>query len=430
MIRHDRTNRIVLVATILGAAGAAFADLAPGRLGLLAAGALVCLVAFVFWPWAVLPVGLVGATAIIPALGDGHVTFIVEVHAGVLATGAVALVTRRMLSLPGDEPVRTIVDLPMLVLAGIVLVAAGYGLTLGNARHDIFIAAYELAVAPAYFFLATHTLTSEYRLRAAGILYVVLAGGLAVSQFTQPGRHGGLLSVLVLPSLLVTASRLRGVRRAGIVLLIAGFAADITLAAYRAMWLATGLALLVLFVRAKGPIRRAVSVAALTGVLLTANAVLLSAGAHARAVLVGQELHQSAGYRASEAAVGLNVFDHRPLLGGGLGQSVPDIYLPDFAVTNVGPTYHVFYVMILANMGLMGLVAMLWPLLRALRAGLAHADGHSLAFACLTCGFLASAAFAGPTDGHWELGLLPALTLLTARLENKAPSSYALEGAR
>jgi hypothetical protein len=41
----------------------------------------------------------------------------------------------------------------------------------------------------------------------------------------------------------------------------------------------------------------------------------------------------------------------------------------------------------------------------------------ALAFAALTCGFLVAALVSSPTDGHWELGLLPALTFLTCRPE-------------
>jgi hypothetical protein len=380
-------------------------------------------------------VGIIGVTAPAAWLGDGHLTFIVGAHIGVLALGALALLLRRAVSAPGDEPVRTGADVPMLGMAAITVLAAGYGVACGNAHHAVLVAAYELAVIPAYFFMATHTLTSPHRLRAAEILYVVCAAGLAASGFAVPGRHGGLLSVLVLLPLLVSASRLRGWQRAGVVVSIAGFTMDVTLAAYRAMWLAAGLALLIVCFRAAVTVRRTAAAVAFTGALLTLSAVVFSAGVRARTALVGQELHQPAGYRLSEATVGMNVFAHRPLLGAGLGQTVPRVYLPGFAVTTVGPTYHVFYVTILANLGLLGLVATLWPILRTLRVGLASQNGHAVAFSCLTCGFLAAAAFAGPSDGHWDLGLLPALTLLsaradTARADTPGTAAHKLEGVR
>jgi hypothetical protein len=80
--------------------------------------------------------------------------------------------------------------------------------------------------------------------------------------------------------------------------------------------------------------------------------------------------------------------------------------------------------------GLLGLAVTLWPILRAAKAGMATRDGYALAFSCLTCGFLAAAAFAGPSDGHWELGLLPALALTAARAERPPTCSLNPKGAR
>ncbi|MDJ0341177.1 O-antigen ligase family protein [Streptomyces sp. H10-C2] len=419
-----------LAAAALGAGGAGLAELPSARLGILLAGALVCGVAFVLWPWSVLPAGVIGGVGATTLLSDGHVTFVVEVHAGVLAVGCLALLARKVVSPGCDKPIRTVADGPMLGFAAFILLAAGYGLACGNTPHQVLIAGYEFAVVPAYFFLATHTLTSPQRLKAAGILYVVGAAVLAASDLTTPGRHGGLLSVLAIPPLLVAVGRLRGWRQVGLLLLIAGFTVDATLASYRAMWLVTGVALLILLIRGTASVRRGVAAAVITGALLTVSVATFSTGAQARSALVGQELHESAGYRAQEASIGLNAFTTRPLIGHGLGQSVPHVYLPDFAVTDIGPTYHVFYVMILANLGLVGLALMGWPLAQALRGALASRDGQALAFASLTCGFLAAAAFAGPTDGHWELGLLAALTLMSSRAGTGLAGSCSLGGTQ
>jgi hypothetical protein len=419
-----------LAAAVCGILGASLLDLVPGRSSVLAAGAVLCLLVFVLWPWSVLPVGVVGVTAATPLLGDGHLTFIVLLHTGVLALGSVALLLRRIVSAPGDSPVRTIADAPMLAMVAIVLLGGGYGMESGNDPHKVSIAAYELGVIPAYYFLTTHTLTSPRRLRAAGILYVVCAAGLAASEFAQPGRHGGLLSLLALPPLLIAAGRVDRWKRAGVALLLAGFTADLVFASYRAMWLAAAVALVLLLARTTAPIRRAAITAGVCGTTVMLLAAASSAGAHSRSTLMGDELHQGAGYRTSEAAVGLQVLAHRPLFGAGLGQTVPHVYLPGFAVTDVGPTYHVFYVMILANVGLLGLAVTLWPILRAAKAGMATRDGYALAFSCLTCGFLAAAAFAGPSDGHWELGLLPALALTAARAERPPTCSLNPKGAR
>lgn len=197
-------------------------------------------------------------------------------------------------------------------------------------------------------------------------------------------------------------------------LVAAGFTADVVLASYRAIWLAAGLAILIMVVRGGPVIRRGVAWTVTGGILLLAG-LSLSAGVRERSSVMMTAFGRSAGHRAPEAAVGVDVFATQPIAGAGLGQSSRDIYLPGMGMTDVGPVYHAFYVLVLANFGLIGLCAVLWPVLRTLRVGFADRDGMPLAFTALTCGFLVGAFFAGPTEGHWELGLLPALTLLTAR---------------
>jgi hypothetical protein len=417
-----------LVAAMLGFAGASLVELLPGRVAVLSAAALLCLVAFILWPWAALPVGIVGGIAATKALGSSDVTFITAVHVGVLAVGCLALLMRRAAASADDEPRRTRADGAMALLALIVLAGALFGLARGYPLHRVLIAGYEIGVIPAYFFLTAHTLTTPHRIKAAALLYVAGAGALAATELTTPGRHGGLPSVLALPPLLVTVHHARGGQRIGAIAAIALFAADTTVAGYRAMWLAVGVSLVILLIRGTSRIRRNVVMAVLAGTVLIVCVAAVSAGLRARAALSGHRLHDPAGYRVPEAAIGLRVFTDWPLTGAGLGQTTPHTYLPTFRITDVGPIYHVFWVMILANLGLIGLIAVLWPLLRAARLSLVARDGTALAFGSLTCGFLAAAAFAGPTDGHWELGLLPALTLLTTRTGTRRAGPSAIRG--
>ncbi|MEB3369995.1 O-antigen ligase family protein [Saccharopolyspora mangrovi] len=406
------TSSAVAVAAALGAGGTYLMELLPGDVNGFLAGALVCCIAFVFWPWAVLPVGIVGGVIATKVTGETDVATIVLVHTGILVAGCLALLARHLTSSAEDGPRRTIADGPMALLGAVVAVAALYGLARGNAAQSVLIATYHIGIIPAYFFAATHTLTNPHRLKAAGVLYIAAAGALAAVELTMPGRHGGLLSVLAIPMLLIAASRVRGWRQGGLISLIALFTTDVILASYRAMWLAFGLALLILLVRGTARVRRSALIGIGTGALFLATASVASAGLHRRAAVLAEYVDDSSGYRLSEMYVGLRVFSDRPLIGEGLGQTTPQVYLPDFMITDVGPTYHVFWVMILANLGLIGLVVVLWPLWRALRAGWVERDGHALAALALTCGFVASACLAGPTDGHWELGLLPAIILL------------------
>ncbi|MEV5508444.1 O-antigen ligase family protein [Streptomyces orinoci] len=399
----------------LAGLGAMTMALLPGLPGILAVGAQVTLITFVLWPHAILPVGIVGGTAASGMLAVGRVGLIVAVHSGILATGCLALLLRRAAGHGTASRARTAADGPMAVLTAFVLAGAVYGLVQGNAGHRIAVAAYEFAVIPAYYFLATRTLGEPRALAKASHWYLAGTTVLAATELTAPGRHGGLLSTLALPPLLVAVARSRGWRRAGLVALTAVMGTDVVLAAYRAVWLAAGIALVLMLVRCTGAVRGAVAAAMGIGAVLLPLTVAALPMLQQRASLVGEEFEQSSGYRLPEAAIGLDVFTAHPFLGAGTGQVTPGVFVPDFGVTTVGPVYHVFYVMILANTGLVGLLLILRPLLRAVRTGLAATDPQAIAFAALTCGFMAAAGFAGPTDGHWELGLLPALTLLTGR---------------
>jgi hypothetical protein len=411
-MRARLVPRVAVTAVALELAAAALMVTVPGIAGLVAAAAVVCWLVFTLWPSTVLPIGIIGGTVAAASIGQGTVRGVVAMHMVILATGCAAVVTRRFLVADGEDHCPTAADGAMLALAGLTAVGVVYGLAVGNAPKNVVVTGYQIAVIPAYFFLATHTLTTERRMRTAGAVYVATAVVVTAASLATPGRHGGLVSLVAVPPLMVLAGRTRGWRRTGLTLLAAVLLVDVALAAYRGIWLAAGLSVMVLLSRGGPVVRRGMGrVAAAAGVLLVA-ALIVSAGVRTRSSVVGMQLHQSSGYRVSESPVGLGVFAHRPFFGAGLGQSVPDVYLTGLTVTDVGPIYHAFYVTILANAGLVGMLAVAWPVLRSIPAGLADRDGMGLAYASLTIGFLAAAVFAGPTDGHWELGLLPALTLL------------------
>jgi hypothetical protein len=375
-------------------------------------------VALVLWPWAALPAAVLGSAVASQALGLSRVGPIVAVHVVLLAAGFLAAALRRALDPAWGARVAAPADLPMLVLAAGVVLGAAFGLARGHEAHDVVVAAYEIGVVPAYYFLATHTLTTPARLRGAGVLFVVGAAALVVAGLGDGGRHGGLFAALALaPILAASAAASRG--RRGLLLALAGlFALDVALSAYRALWLAAGVALVVQLVTGASRLRRTavagIAVAALAaGVLALANADGFASRVEAVTAAVGEP----SGYRLPEAAVGWEAFRADPVLGDGLGQAEPDRFLPGFGVTDVGPVYHVFYVMLLANAGVVGLALLVWPLATALRRARGERSGQAAAFRALLVGFLAAAAFAAPTAGHWELGLLAAVALLAARFE-------------
>jgi O-antigen ligase len=405
---------VVLVSATFAVTIALLLAWTPGTVAMSGITVLLCWLCFCEWPWAVLPAGIVGGALGGGLVGHGDIRSTVLMHVLPLVAGVAALLTRRLLGYDADvTPPRY--GLGMAVLLAITVVGAAYGLAMGNAPTQVLVAAYEIAVIPVYYFLAAFTLTSRRSLRNAAIAYVVPVSALTAIEFAAPGRHGGLLSLLAVPGLVVLAGRVTGWARTGLALLAVGLIADVILASYRGVWLAAGIALVILAVRGGVVVLRGLAATAAIGAVGLVAAVMfgLTTELRDRSSAVGEALQRTSGYRIPEAAVGLDVFVSRPIFGAGLGQTTPRVYIPGFALTDVGPVYHAFYVLILANLGIVGLCVVAWPILRAVWTGLSGPAGMSLAFAALSCGFLAAAFVASPADGHWELGLLPALTLLT-----------------
>jgi hypothetical protein len=410
-------------ALALPAAGGTLATLLavtfPAPVAAAALAGPAALAALVVWPWAALPVAIVGGALAAQVLGLEGVAAVTAAHIGLAGAGFLAVGLRRVLDPAWGVRVATPADRPMILFGALVALGSAYGLAVGHAPDRVLLAAYELGVVPAYFFLATVTLTSPRRLGYASVLFAAAALVTLLVELPLEGRHGGLFSALALLPALLAAARVTDPLRFR--LLIASstlFALDVALSGYRAIWLATGLALLVL-AASRVPRLLRVSALAFTLAALVGMGVALAHPdtAAERAGVVGSSLGQSAGHRLPEAQVGWDAFLSNPLLGAGMGQVEPDVFITGFGVTDVGPVYHVFYVMLLANVGLVGLALLLWLLASAVRGVPASGEGLVLAFRALLVGFVAAAVFAGPTDGHWELGLLAALTLLAARFE-------------
>lgn len=378
---------------------------------------IVCWVLFTSFPATIIPACIVGATIVSVLLGDFTVRAIVLVHLLPLAAGSAALVTRRVLALDQAQPTATPYRIGMLLILVVTGIGAIYGLAAGNGVELVMVAASQIVVIPVYFFITLHSLSTARRRRQAAIIYVVSISVLSALEFDAPGRHGGLLTLLALPPLIVVAGRARGWRRFALAVLCAGLAADVALAAFRGLWVGGAVTVVLMLVFAWPVVIR--GLLATCAAAVVGGALILAAGAGLglldRFGNLTDAFGRSAGYRAPEAAVGFNVFADRPLFGAGLGQTTPDLYIPGFASVDVGPMYHCFYVLLLANLGLVGLCAVLWPIVGTAWQGLRERDPMPVSFAAMTCGFLVTAIVEGPTDGHWELGLLPALILLTRR---------------
>jgi hypothetical protein len=408
-----------LASAALGALAVLILQLGSGLLPPLLVGAVICFLTFLVWPWLVLPAGILGGYLAAGELAGHNLAVIVIIHAGIVLTGALAILVRRLLSPDSERRRRTVADIPMLVLAAVIVLGACYGLARGNRPYEVVVATYQLAVIPGYFFLATYSLGTARRLRLAGTVFILGTVALATVALPGMGGHVSLFSAMILPTLLVLVSRVGKWMRVAIVAAVMVLVVDILLAGYRAVWLASAVALAIILLSGSTRLRRGVVTTLGIIALVLVGSAAFSTEIHRQSTFLTEKLASSPGYRGPEASVGMAVFFDSPVAGHGLGQTTPDVYLPTFQVTDVGPVYHVFWVGVLANLGLIGLFALFWPLVVAVIAGLRSRHDHSIAMTALTCGFVIAATFAGPTDGHWDLGLMPALILLLTQLGTK-----------
>jgi hypothetical protein len=426
MSRH--AIAIAVAAALAALAGGVLTALAPAILpspqGLLVGAGFACYLVFLVWPWFCIPVGILGG-AIVAGQGvpGDYLPWIVAIHGGILLAGALAMLSRWLVAPGQPRWPRTAADPFMLALLAAIVLAAGYGLARGNAPYRVMVATYELAIIPAYFFLATASLRTPRAVRAAAVTFVGALVALGLAQLAGRPVDLGLFAALALTPVLAGAAGTAGWRRAGLLAVGAILAAEVMLSQYRTVWVASGLAVLILLVRGSARIRMTAAFTLAAGGLTLAGAAALDGGVAKQwaAVVVG--IADPPGYREAETVIGLRVLAEHPLLAAGLGQITPHIYVEGFKVTDVGPIYHMFWMIVLANAGLVGLLAILAPLLLAAGRGLTARSDPALGFAATLCGFLASAAFAGPADGHWELGLLAALTLLAQAWKHPAAGS-------
>jgi hypothetical protein len=408
-----------LAGAILGPAGAAILYFVPDQLGLAIVSGLLCFFCFLALPWLALPTAMIGggiATAVTGTqVAAGQTWMVAATHIGVVAAGTAALTARRLLGAPRrGRPVRTPADKPMLLLVIVGLIGALYGLAQDHHPADVLVGSYQVGIIPAYFFLATHTLTTSARRTAAAIVTVAGTLALAALAMVGPDRDGGLLSALALVGLAVVAVRTSGWRRLGVAMVLVPLAADVALTGTRAVWVSTIVALAVLLLWGSSRLRGRLAICGLAAGLLLVGGVLVSPEVSGRMSTMSDQLTRSAGSLGPGSSMGLHAFSESPIIGTGFGHTTTDDASPGFTASTSGPVYSSFWTTLLANLGLLGLVALLWPLALAGRAGLRDRHGLPLAFVALACGFAIGGGLATPAGGHWELGLLPALTFLTA----------------
>lgn len=436
--RIGRPAAVAGLVPLLSAATVGLAALSSPGLALATIGAGALLVLLVAKPWAALPVILLGGAVADRAVATASsgVTGVVAVRAVLIGIACAAIAVRRLRAEDWGPRVRTPADVPAIVLVCLVATLSVWGLAAGHAPHQVVVATYHLLVLPLYFFLATFTLNTPERLWETAKAFLVgsVVFAIAVHIGTTP-RQGGLFSSFAIVGLLALAGsrQTRPVERFGLAVFGAALALDIFLSGYRSVWLASSIAVAMLVVLAPRTRRPLVALAVVLLAVAVATLALDSRVVTSRANAALSHAGDSSGYRNSESRFGLAMVASSPLLGNGIGRAEPDRFVETFGYREVGPILHVFYLTVLVNTGFAGLVLVLLFICTALkpRAVAASRDGPlasvALGTRCLLVGWCAAAFFAAPTDGHWELGVLPALALILDGFRDTREPSGALQ---
>lgn len=412
--RHGLSLGLLVVPAGASALAAVGLSLGPTRLVTFALAGLLALGFLVIWPWAALPVAVVGGAFLTEVMELDRVQEVVVARSAIFVVGVLAVTMRRIADPSFPQRVHTRADLPMLLFAIVVLAYSVLGLACGNDPYLVLVAGYELLLVPAYYLLATLTVGSASQLRQ--FVYLLVAGSALVTMigFGEGGRHGGFLSAVAALAALAASTWASSLVRWLLVALSGLFVADVFLSGFRHLWVAFLVAFLFLLARGGRAFRRLAFAGAL---LLVAGGITLGTVGKLEETLGGRlaavddALQSDAGYRWPEARYGFDVVAANPLWGGAVGQTRENLDVATLGIADVGPVYHAFWVTIGANTGLLGLGLITWALAAASRRR-ARTLTHDI-FRALLVGFAVAATFAGPRDGHWELGLFAGIAAIS-----------------
>jgi len=364
-----------------------------------------------------------------------RVRYLFALKVGVAALLLLALALRRV---TGDREyvrLRTPLDRPMLAYGLWIIAMMVYGLVRGNPFEDVMTAAHELGQIPVIYFLLTSVLGDWRRVTNLAVAFGTLNAPLALYNVFAAGRGGGLYSsLIVVPLFALLMHGPKDLKHRPLLWVYVYICVlDLLLCEHRTLWVTTGLGLMYL---TRTYLREARGIASV--VLVVALAVGFVALAQPGGETLGsatERFTHGGGRRTAELQLGLGWwYLNDPIFGsfgGGTGFDVP--WPNSQGWYPIGPWFHNFYLTTLFNIGVPGTLIYLWlaysvmlgPHVRRLaRAKLPGQVAAVVGTQAVYLGWLIGANFSGPREGHWELGVLPALIGVMATLA--APAGEAV----
>lgn len=120
------------------------------------------------------------------------------------------------------------------------------------------------------------------------------------------------------------------------------------------------------------------------------------------------------GWRISEGGIAVSFLGEGGwIIGQGLGRQIDEVFIPRRGIIELGPSFHNYYVTILWNVGLVGALIWLvfWIMSVVVLWRLTRKDKTWSGLLGLFLGWSVVAFFDAPPDGHWLLGLIPAIAV-------------------
>lgn len=317
-----------------------------------------------------------------------------------------------------------------------------YGIYNGHAGKDILISVWAIQQIPIYYFITKLTLVDEKSMKINLYLLTIMAIVMALFSLTADDRLvvgsaaiGGYIShIVIVPLIILIISKGKLKAKLIYAVLIILFLSDIIIGGSRRFIVPVLASLFMLILFHKNRTKIIISLISCSILALLLFDIIQPGGKGLDFVLY--QMTRGEGYRGAERLVAYReVFNNYPIIGAGFGQRYEAMLVGTKGVIRPGPTFHSYYATLLVNMGLIGTILfLLLPLVTTIHVikslkekanyiGAIHKN-LVLAFLGFYIGWVFTAQFDAPRDGHWLIGLLPALIVSVLNFgENRNKSS-------
>lgn len=313
----------------------------------------------------------------------------------------------------------------LFVFSALGVIALARGLLLGYDISKILTSVWVLLQVSVYYVLTKKTITKEKELKENLKVLVPFGIGISIYSLTYSGRFvigsaaiGGYIShILIIPilyKLLFETSKIKIFGLTTVILILVG---DLVLSGSRRFLIPVIISLLP-FLITKASLKR-LMILSFFCIALSLVLVTFFLEEIPKLAIFLDSTYRGIGYRFSETFIGLDyVLQNNVLFGIGFGGQTDVMRIGTKGVFAAGPSFHNYYLTILFNLGIVGLICFAFFIIKVITdhskqiiEQIKNGRFEVAYFSILLffVGWLVSAFFDSPRDGHWLLGFLPAI---------------------